>query len=103
MSDMRAIILVKKLTNFFDFVIKYFMAPQNIGENKVGVKMILFFSHHCTTQLKIKGATRKKKKTRKRKKKRNQNKITLKSEVHKIPQPFLGRHEKYRKMPKGEV
>ena len=42
MSDMRAIILVKKLTNYCDFVIKYFMSPQNIGENKVGVEMGFF-------------------------------------------------------------
>ena len=43
-SDMRAIILVKKLTNYCDFVIKYFMSPQNIGENKVRVKIQVFFA-----------------------------------------------------------
>ena len=42
-SDARAIIWVKKLMNYVDFVIKYFMSPQNIGENKVGVEIDLFF------------------------------------------------------------
>ena len=40
-SDARAIIAEKKLTNYPDFVIKYFISPQNFGENKVGVKIIL--------------------------------------------------------------
>ena len=43
-SDARAIICEKKLTAYVDFVIKYFMSAQNIGENKVGVKCSLFFS-----------------------------------------------------------
>ena len=42
-SDARAIILEKKLTTYADFVIKYFMSPQKIGKNKVGVKSSLFF------------------------------------------------------------
>ena len=42
----------KKLTNYCDFVIKYFMSPQNIGENKVGIKNGFFFPitvvlHNC--------------------------------------------------------
>ena len=43
-ADARAIISGKKFTNYVDFVIKYFMSPQNIGENKVGVGNKLFFS-----------------------------------------------------------
>ena len=45
---MRAIIWGKKLINISDFVIKYFMIPEIIGENKVGVKIPLFFSYHGT-------------------------------------------------------
>ena len=41
-SYMRAIILEKKLTSYVDFVIKYFMIFENIGENKVGVEIVLF-------------------------------------------------------------
>ena len=43
-SDARAIILEKKLVNYGNFVIKYFMPPQKIGKNKVGFEMSLFFS-----------------------------------------------------------
>ena len=48
-SDARAIIWGQKLMTYVDFVIKYFMSPQNIGENKVGSKGNFFFPHHCTT------------------------------------------------------
>ena len=41
---MRAIIWGKKLTNYVDSVIKYFMSPHNIGENKVGVEIAGFYS-----------------------------------------------------------
>ena len=41
---MRAIISGKKVMTYGNFVIKYFMFPQNIGENKVGVIILLFFS-----------------------------------------------------------
>ena len=47
-SHARAIILEEKLMTSADFVIKYFISPQNIGENKVGVEKLLFFPHHCT-------------------------------------------------------
>ena len=43
-SDARAIIWVKKLMTHGNFVIKYFMSPQNIGENKVGVEIVFFIS-----------------------------------------------------------
>ena len=46
-SYARAKFWVKKLTNYPDFVIKYFMSPQNFGENMVGVKKHGFFPHHC--------------------------------------------------------
>ena len=40
---MRAIIFVINPTTYVEFVMKYFMPPQNIGENKTGVKNQLFF------------------------------------------------------------
>ena len=52
-SDARAIIWVKKVINYVDFVIKFFGSPRKIGENKVGVKIDLFFPHHCNLDLKI--------------------------------------------------
>ena len=43
MSDARAIICEKKLIRYPDLVIKYFMSPQNIAENIVGRRRVLFF------------------------------------------------------------
>ena len=43
-SDARAKIFVIKPMTYGNFVIKYFMSPQNIGENMVGVKKMVFYS-----------------------------------------------------------